>query len=148
MNRKRELRDCPHCHKPFDISGWQKHMGVCLANPNLFVRLRTFMRENNEGGYIMGTDRYDDLHGRMRFPGRPNIRQQLGSWANFAAWCGLRHAAVSGPTRHSKLPRTSNIRIAAIEGLPVYEARRCIRAWDVKGHCYVPVGWQRVWAVR
>lgn len=168
---KAERQPCPHCKRACAANSISKHIPVCVLNPVVADPLRAFMIAFAEDGCLMSARRYRQLSPTANQPSLQTLMSAFGTWKAFAKWCGLRahpqpkihrvhrlKPELAGFASHKDVdaPLPENFRLFHLplrkaeqpEGLPVYEAKRCIRAWDVKGHNYVPVGWQKVYAVR
>ena len=118
----------------------------------------------------MSARRYRQLYAAANMPSLQTIMSALGTWKAFAKWCGLRahpqpkihkvhrlkpeletfatHKELNDPLPEGFQLFHLPLKADQPEGLPCYKALRLVRAWDVKGHCYQPIGWERVWAVR
>ena len=169
MPRKHEKRPykprhsqlCEHCGNI--IIQFATHNRICVENPDIKGRLLRFLHDHAVDGHLMQWTDYAAQHKEHSFPGPTCLRDQFDTWDGVAAWAGLlpalryaRHLVDRSDADNINSPLPENFRLFHLplekadqpEGLPVYKALRLVRAWDVKGHCYQPIGWERVWAVR
>ena len=148
---------CLHCGVQMKKPNMQDHVRICAHNPEATRRLLEFVHANSTDGYMLTQREYEYDAVKQGLTSRQTVMSRFGSWAKFADWAGLLFRPDVKP-RDKELsePLPENFRLFHLplekadqpEGLPVYKALRLVRAWDVKGHCYQPIGWERVWAVR
>ncbi len=148
---------CQYCGReiPKNIA---LHERNCPRNPDVFERLRAFMREWAENGAGPSVGMFNELARGEGLPFGARIIDTFGTWGDFVRACGLEHrpytrgrgfaAREFDPEHMPGSVMADDFRWHDPSVLRCEPARIPVRAWHPHEKRYVEIGVQGVWRVR